>query len=234
MKRALLLVLVLAGCRAGQPVAEPAPGMSYEAYMNKAAELEREASREDQSAEVARQQGAQYQCETHPESEQTTSGGERLQGTRVCDDVAAADRRRHEARAKELREAADHQRGLARSLLDADRAACDGIPFDRLRDPPLRRLAARAQVADAPNGTRITLTGEDIDADGLRRELACHYARAALGGFDPSYMPSEPTTIAGSHFRVEKTGATVTVTVLADDPDAIELVRRRADALVGR
>ncbi|HUQ03269.1 MAG TPA: hypothetical protein VM261_12290 [Kofleriaceae bacterium] len=234
MKRALLVILVLAACRASKPAATPTPGMSYEAYMMQAAELERQATHEDQSAEVARQQGAQYQCETHPESEQTTSGTERMQGTRICDDVSAADRRRHEARAKELREAADHQRGLARSLLDADRAACDGIAFDRLRDPPLRRLAARAQVANVDGGTRITLSGDDLDVDGLRRELGCHYARAALGGFDAAYMPSEPSTVAGSHFRVEKSGAAVTVTVLADDADAIDLVRRRADALVGR
>jgi hypothetical protein len=234
MKRALLVVAVLAACRAGKPAETPQPGMSYEAYMTRAAELERQAAHEDQSAEVARQQGTQYQCDTHPESEQTTSGGERLQGTRICDDVSAADRRRHEARAKELREAADHQRGLARSLLDADRAACDGIPFDRLRDPPLRRLAARAEVADVEGGARITLTGDDLDADDLRRELGCHHARAALGGFDPAYMPSEPTTVAGSQFRVERSGAAVIVTVQAGDTDAIDLVRRRAAALVGR
>jgi hypothetical protein len=209
--------------------------MSYEAYMNEAMRLEDAATREEESAEVARQKGATYECETHPESEQTTSGGERLQGTRICDDVAAADRKRHERRAKELRAAADHQRGLARSLLDADRIACEGISFDRLRDPPLRRFAARALVERIDRGARITLTSSaDLDADELRRELGCHRARAALGGFDPQYMPSEPVTVAGSRFRVEVAGPAVVVIVEGDDANAVDLIRRRAEALVGR
>lgn len=202
--------------------------------MQEASKLEAEATREDEAAEVARQKGATYECQTHPESEQTTSGGERLQGTRICDDVAAADRRRHEARAKELREAAEHRRGMARSLVDADRAACDGLSFDQLRDPPLRRLAARAQVERIDRGARIVLTGGGIDAAGLQRELGCHRARAALGGFDPAYMPSEPVTVAGSRFRVESAGGAVVVVVEGEDATGIEVIRRRAEALVGR
>lgn len=239
MKRLVVIgiaiaIVIAAACRAGTGPAAPAPGLSYEAYMNEATRLEQEATREEESAEVARQKGATYECQTHPESEQTTSGTERLHGTRICDDVAAADRRRHEKRAKKLREAADHQRGLARSLLDADRAACEGLSFDRLRDPPLRRYAARAQVEQVERGARITLSGGDVDADELRRELGCHRARAALGGFDPQYMPSEPVTVTGARFRVDPVGASVVVTVETDEVTAIEVIRRRADALVGR
>jgi hypothetical protein len=208
--------------------------LGYDAYMTQATELESEATREEEAAEVARQRGATYECETHPESEQTTSGGERLQGTRICDDVAASDERRHQERAKKLREEASQQRGLARSLLDADRAACDGLTFDTLRDPPLRRYAARAQVDNVDHGARITLSGGDVDAAGLRRELTCHRARAALGGFDESYMPSEPVTVIGARFRVDATAAGVVVTVEADDADAVEVIRTRANALVGR
>lgn len=234
MRRVAVLVLFVAGgCRAGTP-AQPEPGVSYEAYMTKATDLENEATREEEAAEVARQKGATYECQTHPESEQTTVGGERLQGTRICDDVAASDERRHKDAAKKLREQAGHQRGLARSLLDADRAACEGLSFDTLRDPPLRRVAARAVVDRVDHGARITLAGGDLDVAMLRRELTCHRARAALGGFDPSYMPSEPVTVAGSRFRVEATASGLVVTVEADDADAIEMIRRRADALVGR
>ena len=172
--------------------------------------------------------------QTHPESEQTTSGTEHLPQTRICDDVAAGDERRHQERAKKLRDEASHQRGLARSLLDADRAACDGLSFDTLRDPPLRRYAARAQVENVEHGARISLSGGDVDAAGLRRELTCHRTRAALGGFDAAYMPSEPVTVFGARFRVDTTSAGVVVTVEADDADAVEVIRKRAYALVGK
>jgi hypothetical protein len=232
MRSAVALVALVAGCRSSKPPEQPVLG--YDAYMTHAAQLESEAAREEQSAEVARQRGATYECQTHPESEQTTSGGERLPRTRVCDDVAAKDQRRHEQEAKKLRDEAAHQRGLARSLLDADRAACDGLSFETLRDPPLRRYAARAQVDPVEHGARISLAGGDIDVVGLRRELSCHRARAALGGYDASYMPSEPVTVIGARFRVDTTSAGVVVTVLADDADAVDLIRQRASALVGR
>ncbi|MBZ0238799.1 MAG: hypothetical protein K8M05_41195, partial [Deltaproteobacteria bacterium] len=117
----VVLASVVPGCRSGKPPAapQPRPGVSYEAYITEADRLEQAATREDQAAEAARQRGADYQCQTAPESEQTTSGGERLQGTRVCDDVSAADRRRHEGRAKELREEAARHRTRAGALLDA-------------------------------------------------------------------------------------------------------------------
>lgn len=231
---AVVALASLSGCRRDPSPATPQPGMSYEAYITEAARLDAEATREDEAAEAARQRGADYQCQTTPESEQTTTGGERLHGTRICDDVAAADRRRHEARAKELREEADRVRAQAGALLDADRIACQGLAFDRLRDPPLRRLAARAAVERVDRGARITLSGGDLDAGELRRELACHHARAALGGHDPDYMPSEPVTVAGASFRVEQAGPAIVVTVVAGDATAIEVVRRRAEALVGR
>jgi hypothetical protein len=233
MRYAIALVAVAAGCHAGK-AAPQQPVLGYDAYMTQAAQLESEATREEESAEVARQRGATYECQTHPESEQTTSGGERLPQTRICDDVAAKDQRRHEAEAKKLRDEAAHQRGLARSLLDADRAACDGLSFDTLRDPPLRRYAARAQVDNVEHGARISLAGGDVDAAALRRELTCHRARAALGGFDASYMPSEPVTVLGARFRVDATPAGVVVTVEADDADAVEVIRKRANALVGK
>jgi hypothetical protein len=232
MRYVVALVVLAAGCRSSKPPEQPTLG--YDAYMTKATQLESEATREEEAAEVARQRGATYECQTHPESEQTTSGTERLPQTRICDDVAAKDQRRHEGEAKKLRDEASHQRGLARSLLDADRAACDGLSFDTLRDPPLRRYAARAQVDNVEHGTRISLAGGDIDAAVLRRELTCHRARAALGGFDTSYMPSEPVTVPGARFRVEVTSAGTVVTVEADDEDAVATIRTRANALVGK
>jgi len=228
---AVLAASIGCGSRATPPAS---PAVSYEAHMNEAARLEREATREQEAAEVARQRGATYECQTAPESEQTTSGTERLPATRICDDVTAKDERRHKDEAKKLREDADHRRGMARSLLDADRAACEGLSFDTLRDPPLRRFAARAVIDRVDHGARITLTGGDVDANQLRRELGCHRARAALGGFDPSYMPSEPVTVAGARVRVDAAAASVVVTVEGDDPAAIDLIRRRADALVGK
>ncbi len=232
MRVAVLLVAVV-GCRtaATPPLA---PAASYETHLAAAARLEDDATFHSEAAEVARQRGPTYECETHPESEQTTSGTERLNGTRVCDDVAASDERRHRREADRLRAEAGHQRGLARSLLDADRRACAGLGLEVLRDPPLRRHAARARVEAVAGGARITLAGPGVDGGQVRRELGCHRARAALMGHDPAYMPSEPAVVAGARLTIEVSVAAVVITIVSDDAGSAETILRRAEALVGR
>lgn len=229
--RAVVVVGMIAGCRAGGPAKPEEPAMSYEEHMAEVERLEQEIGRHEEAAEVARQRGADYQCDTAPETEQATSGTEKFHGTRVCDDVSLTDRRRHEREAKKLREEADRHRGLASAMLDGERGACAGFGVDYMRDTPLGRARARAQVELIDGGARVSVPAPPATTvDEIRREMACHRARAAL--YDQTeYMGHDPSLVTATHFDVELGGATLVFTIRGDDAVAVEQVRARAQAL---
>jgi hypothetical protein len=231
MRRALILVAV-AGCRAGSPAQVSQPTASYQTHVSEAEELERAATQHEEAAEVARQRGATYQCDTAPESEQATSGTERFYGTRICSDVALDDRRRHEKEAKELRAKAERHRSAARTILDAERAACAGYELEQVRDTPLGRTRG-AQVEDIDGGVRILLpAGPGLALDEVRREVACHRARAALYDAE-DYMPHDPALVPATRVSVDGAGGGgIVITIHGDDPVATDLARKRAWALV--
>ena len=223
-----IVILLAAACRTGGGVPAASPSVSYEAHMAEAERLEAEATRHDEAAEVARQRGATYECETAPESEQSTSGGERFNGTRICDDVSLADRRRHEDEAGKLRKQADRHRGMARSLLDAEREACAGFGVEQLRDTPIGRDRGAARIEEVDGGVRITLTlGTALDD--VRRELGCHRARAALYE-DGGYMAHDPALVPGTRVAVDAAAGGVVVTIRGDAV-AAGVIRQRAAAL---
>lgn len=221
------LVVVAAACRTAPAPARPT--MSYQDHVAEADRLEAEATRHSEAAEVARQQGPNFQCDTKPESEQTTSGGERLHGTRVCPDVNAADRRRHQKEAARLHAEAERHRGLARALVDAERAACAGLDAGVLAETPLGRHRGALRLEEQGGGVRLTLPG-GTSADQVRRELGCHRARAALYAAD-DYMPYDPALVLAATVTVTDGGGAVTVAIRGDGPDATALVRSRARAL---
>jgi hypothetical protein len=236
---AFALLLAAAACRAGQPAspseaASPGAGASYEAHMAEATRLEDEATRHEEAAEVARQRGPTYQCDTAPEHEMATSGTENLaDGTRNCSDVAQDDQRRHDGEAKKLREEARRQRGMARSLLDTERKACAGYDVERVRDTPLGRARAAARVEDIDGGVRIAVTaGPGLALEEVRRELACHRARAALYDAD-GYMAHDPALVPATRVSVDAgSGGGLVFTIRGDDPVATDVARKRASALV--
>jgi hypothetical protein len=234
MRATLIIVVVLAGCRASGGSTLPAsPAVSYEAHMAQATELEREATTHEEAAEVARQKGATYECDTRPETEQATSGTEHFEGTRICSDTAQDDRRRHEQAAKKLRADADQHRGIARSMVDVERAACAGFGVDQLRDTPLGRARAAARVEEIDGGVRITVpAGPGLALAAVQREMGCHRARAALYDAD-DYMGHDPALVPATRLAIEAAaGGGVVFTIRGDDVVATDVARKRAAALV--
>jgi hypothetical protein len=213
--------------------------MSYEAHIAEAERLEAEARTHREAAEVAQQRGPNYQCDTAPESEQLTIGGERVgeRGTRVCDDVSLADRRRHEKEAQELREAADQHRGIARSMLDVERKACAGFAVEQMTDTPLGRGRRAARVEPIDGGVRVIIpagpgvaAGPGTAVESVRREMDCHRARAAL--YAPGeYMGHDPALSPSTRLSVAASSAGIAFTIVGEDPVAVEMARTRAASL---
>lgn len=230
----IVMLVLAAACRSGGGVPAASPSVSYEAHMAEVEKLEADATRHDEAAEVARQRGATYECATAPESEQSTSGGERFNGTRICDDVAQSDRRRHEDEAGKLRKQAERHRGMARSLLDAERAACAGYGVERLRDTPIGRARSAARIDEVDGGVRVTLAGgPGLALDEVRRELACHRARAALYD-DGGYMAHDPALVPATRIAVDAAPGGGIIVTIRGDGAAAGLVRARAAALSDR
>lgn len=235
MARSLLwIVVALAACRSGSAARGPTgPSMSYEAHVAEADRLEKEARVHDDAAEIARQKGATYQCETSPEQEQLTIGGERVgeRGTRICDDVALKDRRRHEKEAKRLRKDAEAHRHSADALIEAEKQACVGFTMTQVMDTPLGRARPRVDVAATARGVDVTIAaGPGLDVATLRREMACHQARAAL--YEPGgYMGHDPSLVPGTRVSIERSGAGITFAISADDNATRGSARSLAESL---
>lgn len=236
MARTLLMAaLALGACRSGGgPAMGPAsPTTSYEAHVAEAEKLEKQARVHDDAAEIARQKGTTYQCDTSPEQEQLMIGGERVgeRGTRVCDDVALTDRRRHEKESKKLKRAADEHRSSARVLLDAERTACAGFSISQLQDTPLGRARPRVDVMPSATGVTVTMAaGPGMSVEALQREMACHRARAAL--YEPGqYMGHDPTLVPATRLSIERTRVGITFTIAADDHVARASARSLAESL---
>jgi hypothetical protein len=231
--RAIVLVVGLfAACRAGAPAKPAEPEMTYEAHMQEIERLDKEIAFHQDAAEVARQRGADYQCDTKPEQEQLTIGGERIvEGYRVCDDVSVADRRRHESEVKRLREEADRHRAQAGTMLASERGACAGFGVDRMRDTPLGRGRARAQVELVDGGVRVSVpVPPGTTVDEIERELACHRARAGL--YDQTeYMGHDPALVTATRVDLALDGTTMVFTIHGDDAVAVEQARARAQTL---
>ena len=236
MRVAACVIAALAACRGGggAGAAGPAsPTMSYEAHIAEAEKLEKEAQVHDDAAEIARQRGTTYQCETSPEQEQLTIGGERTgeRGTRICDDVALTDRRRHERERKRLQAAAEEHRRSARVLLDAERKACAGLSISQLQDTPLGRARPRVEVAPSAHGVDVTMAaGPGVAVESLQREMACHRARAAL--YEPGgYMGHDPALVPATRLSIERTGGGITFVISGDDQVARAAARSLAESL---
>lgn len=161
------------------------------------------------------------------------SGGEALTVMTPCftahERTSAVERReagRHEAAAREHRKTATR-------LLDAERQACDAIaPDERDHSPFWHRedIAAVAPVVKDGHIRGVEIRFKRVAGlteDWLRRAIACHQARAAVAGFDPSFMPYCPLALEGVSAEVR--AGTDGLIVVLQAPRAAQ-----AEAALGR
>lgn len=244
----LLLTLVvpatfLAACgRSNEPLVRRPKG--YAAQMQSA---EAHAARAEQHREAARQPDSvrndpeRYHCGEggfHGLNDQLTSGGERLLLSVPCWDAAeeAAEHARYEAERED--EIARSERRTATSMAVAELAACRGIPARELEHSPFAHRRSIAMViphreTGTIRGVRIVFKPvPGLTAAWMRQAIACHRARFKRLGEPATYLPEDPTLVAGSTATVDVRNDHLEVLIETSDPTGARVALDRARDLV--
>jgi hypothetical protein len=241
--RTAAALLLVAACSGGQREGMPPRTMGASEHEQEAARHDQEAERHDQAAEGIRRGSeatgtAAIHCFDNPLAPDPTSGTERLPVMRPCwtGERGVSGKELAAARA-DRREAAAHRR-IARSLRQAEQAACVGLgeeetdhsPFfhrqDIVRVEPDRRdgqlLGVRVWFRKVPG----------LDASWLRHAIDCHEARAAALGYIPTMMSYCPLMAAPTSSWVDDLGDEILVTIHARrDEQAAAILGRAQDLL---
>jgi hypothetical protein len=176
-------------------------------------------------------------CGDRALADQVTSGGERLMPFAPCwsSENSAVDR--HRIAAAKLRSDAATHRAQARILL-SDIAACDGLPEAEVNHSLLdHREDIASVVAELDEGRLVGARVRfrrvlGLTADWMKQSLACHHARAALVGFDESYLPHSPAVVAGAETTVLEEDDGFVVLVNGKDTATALIIYARAEALL--
>jgi hypothetical protein len=172
-------------------------------------------------------------------ADQVSSGGERFHGTVPCWSSEQSTADRHRAEATRLRADARMHRARARELLEAERASCGTLPAEEMDHTPFAHLEDIVWVGAELDGAKVRGARirfrpvEGLTEDWLRTAIACHQARAAALGYDPTYMGYDPSAVAGTAVEVIADDDGVLVIVRASDDAAALAVYGRAEELVG-
>ncbi len=233
------IALVAAGA-CGGPDRLPATPLSVTDHLLEAEQHDAEARQHDQQARAA-EPGASAAsakaCQDRVLADQAVSGGQRL-GIQPCWASEEATVERHRASADRLRAHAAEHRAHAHDLLAAERAACAGLDPAEIDHSPFAHHEEIAAVAaeldgDRLRGARVRFAAvPGLSADWMRSALACHHARAAALGFDPTYLSDCPSTVAGAETTVLEQDGDLVVVVRAKDEAAALIIYARAEALL--
>lgn len=142
--------------------------------------------------------------------------------------------------------AADH-RAASQALRDAEARACGGLreadrdtsPFahreDLARVEPLTEPVSVGRGANIQRTVGAVVTFRAVPgmtAEWLQRLVDCHIARAASLGYDMPEMSYCPLMLREVEARVTSIGNGFAVAIRASDPDTVDEIQRRAQALV--
>ena len=123
-------------------------------------------------------------------------------------------------------------------MLAVETEFCRGMPPDELSHTPFSHRQDIASVepyveGGKVKGARIHFKAvRGLDAEWMRQAVLCHRARAAMIGYDPTYMDYDPTMLVGINVAVTETKGTVHVLVRSDSEETCAVVQARAQALV--
>jgi hypothetical protein len=235
----LLFSILAAACsRQSEPLVRHPKG--YAAQMNSAdahaerAEQHRQAARPPDTAKTA---ADRYNCGDRALSDQATSGGERLMPTVPCWDVAEENAEHQRFLAAHEERIARTERRAATSMVEAEIAACRGMSERELEHSPFTHKKEIAAVV--PHRETGTIRGVRIvfkpvpglTASWMRQAIACHRARFERLGQPATYLPDDPTLVAGSNATVDVHNGHLEVLVEADDPASAKIALERAQDL---
>jgi hypothetical protein len=193
---------------------------------------------DEQAAALERKGPTRATCGDVGLTELATSGGERLRILPPCwsGEVAAVERDR--TLAAQLRADARQHRTAARAMVTAKQQWCAGLPASELDHTPFDHredlVSVRAVMeGDRVRGARVRFAKvSGLTADWLRQTLACHQSIAASSGFDPTYLATAPSLVAGAETTVVDHAWGLEVIIRAADPAAALAVYGRAEALL--
>lgn len=242
MRTASSIALAVIGLAACGRHAEPALSTHPRGY---AARMQ-DAEAHSQLAERHRQAAGAPELSTHPEdyqcgaidmSDQLTSGGQRLEAPVPCWNPREEFAERHRAAAAREQLRARSERRAATRLVEAELAACRGISAAETEHSPFVHHSAIAEViphreGDNVRGVRVVFRPvPGLTAAWLTQAIACHRARFERLGQPASYLPDDPTLVAGTTTTVASRNGHVEVLVEARDPIAARAALGRAEDL---
>lgn len=221
-----------------QPIERP---RGYAELITEARDHEaRAAEQERVAAEVARVGGPEsYSCGLDPTlNEQLTSGGEPITQWVPCWDAQEEAEMQHRAVAARERAAAAEDRATAASLARAEARHCRGIPERELDHSPFAHRRAIDEVvphrdaSGALRGVRVLFKRvPGLTGAYLERAIACHQARFAVLGMPPTYLPEDPTLVAGAEITVTERASYIEVLVRSSDDVGAAVALGRAREL---
>jgi hypothetical protein len=236
----VLATVVAAACASPRPPIAAHP-KGYAAHMQAADQHSQRAEEHRQAGKLPDTGGApsaSYQCGDTVMSDQSTSGGERLVQAVPCWNPTEEHADRHQELAEREDQRARDERDVAASLLEAELAACRGLPARELERSPFARREAIASVtphrdAGKVRGVRIVWKPvRGLTAASLRQSIACHRARFERLGQPATYLPDDPTLVAHATATVTQRGGHLEVTVEAPDDTSATVALERARDLV--
>jgi hypothetical protein len=245
--RSLLVVTIYAvtGCQAAPA---PAPLVRHpKGYAGRMADAEEHSQRAEQHRQAAGDPGTpgaradHYDCGDTDLSDQTTSGGERLVASVPCWDLTEESAEHQRFLAEREQALAQAARRAATRLVEAELAACRGIPPRELEHSPFAHKKEIADViphreAGVIRGVRIIFKPvPGLTVAWMRQAIACHRARFERLGEPAIYLPDDPTLVANATATVGLHEGQIEVFVeTADDTNgqvaferAMDLVRPR-------
>jgi len=239
----VLATCLAAACASSRPQVASHP-QGYAEHMAAADEHEGLADEHRQAGHVpdsARASGRGYQCGDTVMSDQATSGGERLVQATPCWDTDEELAAHHQYLATREQRAARKERRVAAGLVEAELAACKGLPAQELEHSPFAHRREIAEViphrdAGVLRGVRVVFKPvPGLTATWMRQAVACHRARFERLGEPATYLPDDPTLVARAVTTVELRAGHIEVVVdVADDVLAAVALDRAQDLIRAR
>jgi hypothetical protein len=235
----LVLTATLAAACAGtlDPAPRPSPGYG--------ARPDAVGQRADEHAKLAKSEGGTgggYTCGDTVQSDQLTSGGQRIEQSVPCWDTGE-DEIVHEDYMAQLGEENAEAKRTSDQQANAQVAvqehqACDGLSQREQERSPFRHRHEIAEViphreADQLRGVRIVWKQvPGLTAAWMQQAIACHQARFERLGEPSVYLPEDPTLVAHANVTVEDHKGHLEVVVDTTDPTASQVALDRAQNLL--
>jgi hypothetical protein len=231
---------VAVACGGSEPRPLIPQPMSAQRHDEEALRHEREARGHEQLYDPGRgaEGGPRLQCFDRPLAGVAYSGTEPLVVQRPCWTAITNPTAHHKQAAAQHRELAAEHRAAARRLRETEAEACAGLGEDETSHTPFYHREDILRVepyyeSGRLRGARVTFRiVPGLTASWMRHALHCHAARAAVMGYDPTFMSYCPLSLQDVSTAVTQTEDGLRVTLRSDRSDIAHVILGRARDLI--